>query len=269
MLPGNHAAVPFRQLYEVSRVSMQCDLPHDAISGLLNRVYESYDRLWSALDDAARSAGAQMPERSSSVAWEKAEQNFEGVALSGKLGFREEAGGPVFDFKLNPLKLESSYRLSRKFGSDRFCVMTLPGLGPESLPPHLKTDHTAFRDGIIKWLVDTEHEFLGRKWRAFYTKPDASKRRLKAPRSTFNEAKYRIFFFAENGADFRQEGHEGEQDPRISSHTRMTVEQLIKWFMPFEPNQSQPSLKLFARLALGEIQKSKLCYATNFTARCQ
>lgn len=189
--------------------------------------------------------------KSSPIAWERAQQTFEGVAISGKLVFREQLGGPLFDFKLNPLRLESSYRLSRKYGGDRFCIITIPGLGPESLPAHLKPDHAAVRDRIITWLVDTEHYFLGRKWRVFYTRPDSAKRRVKS-HSTWNDAKYRIYFFAEDGVGFRQRDHRGEQDPRQSSHVHVTVAQLIEWFMPLNMNLNQPSLKLFTRLKQGK-----------------
>jgi len=213
--------------------------------------------MWSALCRVIKDAKAQAPERSSPVAWRRAEQAFEGVAISGKLAFREQPGGPVFEFKLNPLKLESSHRFSRKFGSDRFCVITIPGLSPDNLPADLKSDHDAARDCIIEWLVDTEHQFLGRKWRAFFPKADTAKRRLKLSRAAFNGPKNRIYFFAEDGVGFRQEAHTGEQDPRRPSHVRMTVEQLIQWFMPLILNQNEFSLKLFARLALGKSSRYK------------
>jgi len=222
------------------------------ISYLLGQTYESYEAMWSALHLVIKGAGAQLPEESSRRAWTLAEQTFEGVAMSGKLSFREQLDGPLFEFKLNPLKLESSYRLSRKFGSDRFCVITIPGLGPENLPAYLRPDHAAARDCIIRWLVDTEHHFLGRKWRVFFTKPDAAKKRLRSSRTPFNDAKYRVYFFAEDAVGFKQVVNTGEQDPRRASHVCTTVEQLIQWFMPLELNQSQPSLKLFARLALGK-----------------
>lgn len=165
--------------------------------------------------------------------------------------FSEQLTGPLFDFKLNPLKLESSYRLSRKFGSDRFCVLSLPGLGSEDMPAYLRSDHAAVRERIINWLVSSEHCFLGRRWRAFFTKTITTKKRMKLSRNLLNDARYRIYFFAEDGAGFTPNGHTGEKDPRRPSHQRMTVEQLIQWFMPLKLNQHQPSLKLFARLTLG------------------
>lgn len=221
-------------------------------SYLLGQTYESYDAMWSALNLVLKGARAQLPEKSCPKAWERAEQTFEGVAMSGKLSFREQLDGPFFEFKLNPLKLESTYRLSRKFGSDRFLVITIPGLGSENLPAYIRSDHASARDCIIDWLLDAEHHFLGRKWRVFFTKPGAAKKRLKSSRTAFNDAKYRVYLFAVDGIGFRQMPHTGEQDLRRRCHLRMTVGQLIQWFMPLELNQDEFLLKLFARLALGK-----------------
>ncbi len=234
-------------------MSLHGELSPIKISYLLGQTYESYDAMWSALRLVIKDAGAQLPEESSRAAWTLAEEAFEEVAISGRLSFREQLSGPLFEFRLNPLKLESSYRLSRKFGSDRFCVITIPGLGPDGLPAHLASDHAAARDCIIRWLVGTEHHFLGRKWRVFFTKPESTKKRLRSSRTAFNYAKDRIYFFAEDGVGFRHHvAHSGEQDPRRTSHLRMTVEHLIQWFMPLDLNQDQYWLKLFARLALGK-----------------
>lgn len=191
-----------------------------------------------------------MPERSSSSAWENAGQAFEGVVLSGRLTFRMQAGGPLFEFKLNPLKVEPSYRFSRKFGNDRFCVISVPGLDSRHLPAYVRTDCIAARDTIITWLVEEEHHFLGRTWRAFFVKPvESAKKALKNNRTDFNEPRHKVYFFAEDGKQFQAKSAGSELDPR--KHVRKTVGEMIEWFMAFKLNQCQSSLKLFARLALG------------------
>lgn len=148
--------------------------------------------------------------------------------------------------------MESSYRLSRKFSSDRFCAISIPGIDLEDLPPYLKTDSRAVRETIITWLIDTTHYFLGRSWKVFYVKSDSSNKKTKRKNhGNFNEAKYRLFLFAEDGGDFRKESQVGELDPRKRNHFSMTVESLIEWFMPASENKNQMSLKFFARLSLG------------------
>lgn len=248
-VPDHHPAVPFRQLYEIIRVASTCKIEMSKFSTSFKTIFESYDSLWSSLSSIAKAHGAQMPQRSSLAAWDRAGSKFEGIALTGKLMMLDQQKGPCFEFHLSPLKLEPSYRLSRHFGSDRFCVLGMPGLGPEGLPSYLKKYHTSVRETITKWLVEEDHRFLGRTWRAFYTKPDVSKK--KGVRNSMRDSRYRIYLFAEDGAGFRDRDRCSEADPRLLDRPRIPVKELIEWFMPFKANLNQPSLKLFARLALG------------------
>lgn len=208
-----------------------------------------------------------MPERSSLAAWDRAGSKFEGVALTGKLMLLDQQKGPCFEFRLSPLKLESSYRLSRHFGSDRFYVLGMPGLDPQGLPSYLKKYHTPVREAITKWLVEEDHNFLGRTWRAFYTKPDDSKK--KGMRDSMRDSRYRIYLFAEDGAGFRDRERHGEVDPRLLDRPRKPVKDMIEWFMPFKANLYQPSLKFFARLALGRPRKFLDLTSTDDDFRCQ
>ena len=220
----------------------------DCLSGTT----DNYEDLWSSLGSIAKLQGKSLPERSSLIAWSKAGEGFESVALSGDLKFSERKGNPLFEFYLKPLKMESSYRLSRKFGSDRFCVISIPGIDSDDLPLYLKHNSNPAREMIIKWLIDTKHCFLGRSWRVFYVKPESSTKKTKRKnQASFNEVKYRIFFFAEDGSDFRKEGQVGELDPRKPNHSPMEVKSLIDWFMPAWENKKEWSLKFFERLSLG------------------
>ncbi|MCJ1262320.1 hypothetical protein MMC22_002190 [Lobaria immixta] len=244
------SAVSFRQLYEVTRVSMATNLPLEVFSTCLNEAHEVYDELWTLLRSIAKAHGTSLPERSSLTAWDKATTNYDGVSLTGELQYAEQPGGPIFDFSLKPMKVEKSYRLARRFGGDRFCVIGMPGLSSENLPGYLKPNHSAVRESIIKRLVDTEFCFLGRLWRAFYLKPDRKKPRGRKQNSS-NETKFRIYFFAQDGHGFGNQPLTGEADPRRNFHSPMSIANLIDWFMPAEQNRNQNCLKFFTRLALG------------------
>ena len=149
------------------------------------------------------------------------------------------------------MKLESSYRLSRKFGGDRFCIISIPGVEASDLPKNLKGSQETIRAALVKWFVCTEHHFLGRKWRAFYVKLDSIKKRKTAFKSQkSSKPGYRVFFFAEDGKDFSS-GPTGEHDPRKVYHQPMTVSEMIEWFMSPKENLDQNCLKSFSRLALG------------------
>ncbi|MCJ1464994.1 hypothetical protein MMC07_003609 [Pseudocyphellaria aurata] len=248
--PRNGSAVSFRQLYEVTRVAMATQLPIDVFSTCLNEIEDVYEKLWSSLSFTVKSRQKSLPEKSSITAWERASNNYERVSLTGELKFAEKPGGPVFHFNLKPMKIERSYRLARKFGGDRFCIVGMPGISCGNLPGYLKPDHFAVRESIVQRLVDTDLYFLGRIWRAFYLKPD-SKKPHRGKQSSFNEIKYRVYFFARDGHDFRNQPSTGETDPRRSSHAPMSIETLVDWFMPAKNNQGQTCLKFFSRLALG------------------
>lgn len=229
---------------------MATQLPIDDFSTCLNETQDLYDKLWSSLRLTLKTSQKSLPERSSITAWERASNNYDKVSLTGELKFAEQPGGPIFHFSLKPMKVERSYRLARKFGGDRFCIVGMPGISCGNLPGHLKPDHFAVRDSLVKRLVDTDLCFLGRIWRAFYLKPD-SKKPHRGKQSSFNEIKYRIYFFARDGHDFTNQPSTGEKDPRRSSHAPMSIETLIDWFMPAKNNQGQTCLKFFSRLALG------------------
>ncbi|KAL8793338.1 MAG: hypothetical protein Q9195_004115 [Heterodermia aff. obscurata] len=242
--------VPFRQLYEVTRVSRACSLPLTAFSSLLRQGFNDYEQLWANLLSIAKSHNATMPERSSTVAWKRAETSYDYVGLSGRLKFAERVDQPLLDFHLNPMKSESSYRFSRKFQGDRFCVISIPGFEATDLPKQLRSSHEKVRAALLKWLVGTEHGFLGRKWRAFYPKPDSKKKKTTFKSQKSSKPGFRVFFFAEDGSDFSM-GATGEHDPRKAYHQPMTISGMIEWFMPAKENLDENWLKLFSRLALG------------------
>ena len=245
-------SISLRQLYEIVRVSMSCGVPLSNFSGSLSQCQDDYGRLWEELSSTVSKAkDVLLPEKSSLVAWNKAAEGFEGVGLSGRLKFLEQQDGPVLQMCLQPLKLEASCRFARKFGHDRFCLILLPSLGLDGLPSYLKPNQLAARDAIIKWLVEIEHSFLGRTWRAFFEKAEPTKKGQKGGKNSANDAKYRILLFAENGIDFRHRPIQGETDPRKSTHTHLSIKALIEWFMCPKNNSDQSTLKLFNRLGMG------------------
>ena len=244
--------IPFRQLNEITRVAKACKLPLAEFSECLKQGVDNYESLWKSLMSITKvkAPDATMPERSSPVAWNRAVGAYSCVGLSGGLKFSEAAGEPLMKFYLKPMKIESSYRLSRNFGGDRFCVISMPPIEPNNFPKGLRGAYGVIRSALVNWLVDTDHYFLSRKWRAFYIKPDTKKRTLRQIQKKPTQPSFRIFFFAEDGNGFCKNKPVGEPDPRKANHRTMTVSELIDWFMPVKWNRHQTCLKLFARLTL-------------------
>lgn len=234
----------------MTRIARACNLPIVDFSKFLKQGIDDYDQLWTALSSVTKKHNATMPERSSTAAWKRAGTSYDCVGLTGGLKFSEHPNEPLLNFDLKPIKLESSYRLSRKFGGDRFCIITMPGMEHSDLPKHTKGSQSVVRQAVIKWLVGTDHHFLGCKWRVFYVKPESSRKAARKGQKKPTRLGYRIFFFAEDGHNFFKEAGMGEPDPRKLSHRPMSTANLIEWFMPPKQNPDQTCLKLFARLAL-------------------
>ena len=243
------------QLYELCRISTQTRIPLEAFEYAYAQAFDDYETLWSKLAVTAKQRGSPLPERSSSVAWKHSEQKFKGVALTGSLKFLERPSEGVFEFKLNPLRTEPTYRLARKFGQDRFFVLSIPSLELKDLPPYIRSDPNA-RRSIVDWLVQSEHSFLGRTWRAFYVKPESNRKAGLSSSITLNESGFRIYLFAEFCYDFLVGAKSGEKDPRTLDHGPMELKKMVDWFMPAKVNRNQPALKLFARFAIGQSSTS-------------
>lgn len=195
-----------------------------------------------------------MPEKSPEQAWDGAEADSSRVIFSGDLTFHERVGGSVFQFRLKPLKVDRSNRISRKFGGDRLFVLGIPSFDGRDLPPYMRSDAVTVRDAILSWLLGSDHQFLGRTWRAFFIKPQQTSTLVRKKNlAGFNEIKHRVYLFAVDGFGFRRRS--GLAIPHGELRNRrfaMTVNELLEWFMPFKLNAHQPCLKLFSRLKQGK-----------------
>ncbi|MCJ1439207.1 hypothetical protein MMC27_008598 [Xylographa pallens] len=237
--------VGFRQLYEISRFVTHTKTPFSSLPTSLKQDTNDYEQLWSTLV-RSMPEGIVRPERSSHVAWDRAKVKPEEVIFSGDLSFIDNADKdkPFLQFKLKPLKLESSNksnRLWRKFGGDRLLRLVIPELTSKHLPKCLEQNDIDFRKLFIAWLL-ADHRFLGRTWRAFWLK----RPKKKNP----NQVTHQVYLFAVDGSGFS--GRSGLR-PSASAlgqrHKPVTIQELLEWFIPFEMNCEQPCLKLFARLA--------------------
>ena len=196
--------------------------------------------------------GKALPERSSIQAWKGAEGP--GIVLTGELSFCEKPGGAVFGYHLNPLKLEKSHRLARRYGADRFIILGIPGLSPQDLPSYLRKDADIVRSRIVGWLVQIQHSLLGRKWKAFFVKAKPTTKSRRGNQQDSKTIRHRIYLFAEDGEGFitRKAAARMFGGGSKMAHTVFTVNELLDWVLPSNKNKDQSILKLFARLTLGK-----------------
>jgi hypothetical protein len=264
-LPASLRYAPFRVRYEIIRVFLYAGVRmSDNDFPSPGRVsFDKYDGLWKFLQNHQSLRGKPFPEKCGQDIWDIAsdefqfQQGFRGITLSGALTFNGDVGGPFFQLKLEPMKLELSHRLDRRFGHDRFLELEIPQLNGRLVPQFLKDLGDRGRDIIINWLIGSHstpgHLFVGRHWKPFFVKPKERKDRKqvfwKESSDDVEEAAaaHRLFFFAVDGIDFTAGGHQPIEIPELLESIRPT------WL-----NKKQPFLKLFSRTALGKVSASSV-----------
>ncbi|MCJ1401803.1 hypothetical protein MMC11_005020 [Xylographa trunciseda] len=246
-----HPQLDYRHLYEASRVALYYDVPISTLPTCSSNAADGYDDFWSAIT-SMNTGVVVMPEKSNLEAWSRAEKDPEDVVFAGDLKFSNDIRAPMFQLQLKPLKTDRSYRLARKFGGDRFFILGIPGLTERELPSYLRSGAGSVRSAIISWLLETEHHFLDRTWRAFFVKPQQTSTKVrKAKISSFNSIRHRIYLFAVDGRGFKRRSRLTRSSSATEGgHVAMTVQELLEWIIPFEQNADQSCLKLFARISL-------------------
>ena len=234
-------------------MALHCEIPvEDLLKHLIRRgkqTTDNYGELWSNLSDSVSRYKKTLPERSHPRVWKDAEATFAGVGLSGNLQFVDTPRGTELRFQLNPLKLDKSYRLARKYGADRLFIVGMPSLVRKDLPQSLKPDTLGVRNAVLDWLANAPQHFLGRNWRVFYTKAqERSLKSRKADSSGTNTISHRLFLFATDGFEIYS-----RLNPLFmkGKEPSTTIQEMLDWFIPFSQNQGEPTLKLFSRLQLG------------------
>lgn len=216
----------------------------------LNSVSLTYNPQWkdqkalrSVLGEAFR--GHSLPPAADPDAWAAVsftQGNQQHIVFSASLEFATIKSSSPLRLRLQPLKLDKSHRLGRKYGPDRFLELLVPCPDSSNLPSSLKDK--PFYDDLLDWLTRRPHSFCGRRYRPFYLKPGGQRTPAKhlnfgpEPKPIYTD---RIFFFAENGVDIAR-----------CERPSTPVESMISWALDLKEgsNDSQPVLKLFQRLAL-------------------
>lgn len=172
------------------------------------------------------------------------------MVFSASLNFNSKESSCFFKLKLDPLKLDKSHRLGRRFGHDRFLEVSLPLLSETGdIPEALKTERGP--EIIYQWLVSNSHMLAGRSWQPFFVKPKEKKKRnqgtiIKDLEEL--EASFQLYFFATDGVGFI---HEQPTNPWPSiGHAVMPLTRLLDQIRPTKENENQSYLKLFARISL-------------------
>jgi hypothetical protein len=199
---------------------------------------------------------------------DKFQTKMKSVALSAELVYSEDPTGPLYNLRLNPLKLGLGHRLERRFGADRFLEITFPPPSasidgkPNILDddkdgkPNILDDDKDSLKKIVGWLIRSCHYFLGRSWRPYFVRTMRGKKGLGASKGPPLE---KIYFFACDGDIFRPPNTPDgipllQEALEINNRRKMKISDLLRWAISIdnERNTKQPVAKLFSRLALSE-----------------
>jgi hypothetical protein len=219
-----------------------------------------YDVLWGFLRRLPALRDKKFPERCEQEAWNTAKNGFKlgfrGVVFAASLRLCPSNSESLFSLKLQPLKLDYSHRLERRFGNDRFLELEVPNLEGRMQTNNSSKPGPNVQQSLIDWLVDADHRLLGRTWKAFFVKPKEDRKGDKKKRSNSVKSEsdgsdaskaFRVYLFATDGVGISK----ASSSKKISGHVAMKVQGLLDCIRPTQENSHQPYPKLFARTALG------------------
>jgi len=171
------------------------------------------------------------------------------VAASLKLTLRwtGKLRGGRFEYHLNPIQLDKSCRLQRRFGADRFLVISarVPG-SYTSIQQNQYSKDRSMKDYMCTWLTASEHVIAGRYWKVYFGE-QGSNIKLEGRDGRIQE--FKLYLFAETGFDMIPRSVWSALPLEPTQHEIM-LEELIQWHIPLQPNLASTDLKLFSRWSI-------------------
>lgn len=252
-LPSN---VPFWYFWEIHRAAscLESSVPLNLYTDLQKSdrldSTSSFEELWGKLRARFERNNQIMPPKSEWQQWTTLHNKYENLEmnkvtyLTATLDWQDDPTmDNLFKFRLNEVHLEQSCRLHRKFGADRFLVVSAPvfSMCPEKVRK-LDKDGTPLHKKILDSISTEIHSIAGRKWRLCYAEQDKSKARAKKQESP----RFKFVLFAESGYDIGS--------PVLNTKNRhqvMMLEEVARWHLQIDNNLDTTHLKLFSRWGIG------------------
>lgn len=240
-------------------MAMECNVDVAELDLQYNESWKDQDILWMSLRSCRAFKGQRLPPRSDRRAWklgldQNLESTGEAVVLTMTMHPTKSKFGAPMRLEFHPLKREQSSRLFRQFGSDRFLEIRVP------VVDSWQSGEDELEAKVARWLTRTPHHFMERKWSGFYV----LERSLKVEtvvgdhQSDSKAAFYdRVMLFAEEGKGISRLGlSQAMMSPSTIGHGlwgACSRNEMLDWLLNLELNGSQPYLKIFHRVSLGEL----------------
>jgi hypothetical protein len=260
-IPKDFFAAPLHVRYEILRVFLYTGVPLSFLKLPLRKPdWTDYSTLCNILRKLPVMDGKVFPEKVGNEVWHAANNGFQsghhGVTMTGSLRYNTSSTGPLFLFQLEPLKLDRTHRLGRRFGCDRFLEIDIPRLSGTRIPQIIKDvgENGEGRKIILEWFV-TMHQLMRRIWQYFVAKKlDTKKKKGILPQSQpeiDSESRYRLYFFAIDGDEFLPNKGTPKANEDMKSRSAWSVEKLLNFLRPTLENSNESVTKLDARTPLG------------------
>ncbi|RDA92037.1 hypothetical protein CP533_0969 [Ophiocordyceps camponoti-saundersi (nom. inval.)] len=266
-LPGLDSA-PLAVVWEITRIFQSCGVEPGTCELEYDEKWLDQNVLRQTLKNDPSFKCKTLPSACSSRAWSLATTSFstktEQVYLSAELEICPPSNKMASPFRLilKPLEIDKGYRLSRRFGADRFLTVNIPD--PKALRRKLEEHDRGKGDVLVKfnnWLFSSSpHVFLGRDWVPyFFSKKGTKKSTKKATTKGAKETQFamsRIFLFASDGPGFRKTSAGAFPCPEEAltplSRTKLTLDGLTHWAIGIKDaeNSAKSAVKLFSRWSL-------------------
>jgi len=233
-LPKGLIGAPIAVQWEIMRVLLHCQVDPAQFDLRYTKSWHDQKRLWSVLRDYLPLQSCILPDMSDVEAYH--------CALSGKFDNGGDSAVVLIctirltgtdctpSLLLNPLKIEQSCRLFRRFRSSRFLEVRIPAV--TGWKDFDVGDHR-IEEVLASWLTRNPHKFLGRTWGAFFMRESAHATPVKDIEVVQDKKKS----FQERIMLFSEQPREG-------------VDYMLNWLLQFNSNKQQPFLKLYSRIAL-------------------
>ena len=243
-------SIPFAYRYELHRAAMHMEMDVlDFWKEVKKRsgLHPSYDELWMSIRAIAKKllpTGPAPPEKGWKKAYDIAlnhrfQDNVQTITFSGELETTSPNKG-FFSFRLKPMVLDKGCRLHRRYGADRFMVISLPF-------EDSSRDKSISSHGLGQWLSNYTHTICGRQWRVYFAEGEKKKTKDRPKR-------LKVYLFAVNGVDFDLPTSDTAPDYSWRAgrkHRPISIAELIKWHLRPMNKLNSTDLKTFSRFALG------------------
>ena len=256
---------PLAVQWEVCRLALHCgvDLSSCDINYDTPSEWCTQEGIREQLGSQGPFKGKEMPPVVDSATWTLAlstcQTRDKAIRFLGELCLNPN-GKTLFTLKLEPLRIECSYRLQRRFGADRFLEITLPSLSRQAETSSSKgpdVGHT-----VIRWLVEKKHYFLSRQWASFFCRVEKSSTKIVKGKPTKSTPKNKLYLFACNGDAFVSYGKRSlppcEHATKLNMRVKMPVHELIQWAIGLSKSSAQTISKLFSRIGLSKTSPYQL-----------